>query len=56
MCMDTNLTQNRTIRMTKSRSHVITREKKRAKRDIQEKAEETLEQINFEEGTTITPL
>ncbi|KAK0607519.1 hypothetical protein LWI29_016174 [Acer saccharum] len=35
--------------MTKRRSHVIAREKKRAKRDIQEKAEETLEQINFEE-------
>ena len=56
MCMDTNLTQNRTTRMTKRRSHVIAREKRRAKRDIQEKAEETLEPINFEEGTTITPL
>ncbi|KAK0593833.1 hypothetical protein LWI29_030239 [Acer saccharum] len=29
---------------------------RRAKRDIQEKAEETLEPINFEEGTTIIPL
>ena len=54
--MDTSLTQNRTIRMTKRRSHVITREMRRAKRDTQEKAEEALEPISFEEGTTITPL